>query len=173
MSDWSLRPSIHSCDVRLVTGGLIASSFYFGFQVVRGCQHRMTSLYLAPEVQGGFWLRPQWGWEGWRSPGLGVASALGLALHRSRAGFDSAPLKNFCRVPFVMPFSVCVCALQKSYSRNYLEFYLALRDYFWLLCKKSQVMPALCRVEGWHRGHESQEDLRRRQCCPPKESCFL
>lgn len=65
------------------------------------------------------------------------------------------------------------CVLQKSYSRNYLKFYLALWEYFWLLCETSQVMPGLCWVEGWHRGHESREDLRRRKCCPLEESCFL
>lgn len=158
----------------LGTGGFIASLFYFVFQVFRGCQHRMMSLYLSPEVRGGCWLGRgagrdggAQGWEWhllWGSPctGAGLASVT----HHQRM-----PLKSFCRVPPLWCLSVC--ALQKSYSRNYFEFYLALWDYFWLLCATSQVIPGLCRVEGWHRGHESQEDLRRRQCCPPKESCFL
>lgn len=133
MSDWSLRPSIHSCDMRLVTEGAYCKFILFCFSSGSGLSAQNDEFVFGSRSSG--WILAQTtvglgGMEGWRSTGLGVASALGLILHRSRAGFDSPPLKNFCRVPFVMPFSVCVCALQKSYSRNYLEFYLALRDYF-------------------------------------------
>lgn len=95
---------------------------------------------------------------------------------RSRAGsWDSPPAPECLWGASAEPLLCCLTArvLQESYPRNYFKFYRALWDYFWLLCETSQVMSGLCRVGGWHRGHESQEDLRKRQCGPLKESCFL
>lgn len=132
-----------------------------------GCQHRMMSLFLTAEVRGcEGWRAQGWEWHLLRgSPCTGAG--LDLWITTSKCHRRAPAETHLCCL------SVCVCVLQKSCSRNYFEFYLSLRDYFWLLCETSQVMPGLCRVAGWHRGHESQEGLRRRQSCPLEGSCFI
>lgn len=65
----------------------------------------------------------------------------------------------------------CVCS-RKAILGIILKVCLALWDYFWFLGYSGQVIPAFCWVEGWHKGLERWEDLRRVNFCPLEESCF-